>query len=193
MTPSRLLTLDHLLADDQARSGLYSCHYVLVSLGYEILKYSIFRSLLLAFRPSAVIDIRVSASFRDHGFTPERTFHAFGLLGVEYKRFDCDDDPTGLAGHILANSHAWFAKGPIFLLGASRDHLGSEREKFACELARYSSIRLLFHERNSLERWLLTDLNRPSQMNVSRVLNGSDNENVPAQLSFPMLFDKGHK
>jgi len=190
MTPLRLLTLNHLI-EDQGRNDLFgSC--VVISLGYEILKYSIFQSLLDAFKPSAVIDIRVSASFRDHGFTPERTFEAFASYGVEYSRLG-DAHEVGSTHHIWMRSCAWFAKGPVFLLGASREHAGSEREQFALELSRRNSIRLLFHEKNSLDRWLLTDLSQPALANVSRVPARRHQESSPAQLTFPLLADFSHK
>jgi hypothetical protein len=164
MSPCKILSLDYLLRSEWNGSDLNRESGCVISVGYELLTFSVFHSLIKGLRPKVFLDARASASFRDRGFTAERAFRIFADYKVEYRRLvDAHCSLDQLQIESLTKSALF--PGIVFLLGSACDHAGSEREQVVERLSAIRSTHVVFHERHSLARWVLTESNKPVSMN----------------------------
>ena len=133
-----------------------------ISLGYQGLEFPTFKVIFETFRPIAVLDLRESASFRDRGFSVQRAFGLFSAAQVEYARLNEGLESTSLLPtSVLTSMMCWLSRGPVLLLGTPRVHQGSERERVAQWLSRERPLHLLFHDRDSHQRWRCLELFDP--------------------------------
>jgi hypothetical protein len=119
----------------------------LLSVGFDTLDFHGFRCMLEQTRVKHVLDIRLLASFRGKGFSPDAVDRMFNEFGVRYER------SLELANAFVgssSNSHSilsrygahvrsegggmfqklisWLQAGPVLLLGRDAMHFGAERE-----------------------------------------------------------------
>jgi hypothetical protein len=161
-----------------------------ISLAYEGLEFSVFRAILEAFQPVGVLDLRASASFRDGGFTAERTFNFFATKQVEYGRLDEDGEAACFPRQVLMLAQSWLRRGPIVVLGAARMYEGSERERFVCSLAMERPLKVLMHERFSQQKWLMLEMEVAARVAMATTRAREHREepslHPPTQLMLPL-------
>ncbi len=142
---------EQLLLGGWGETGSHGC---LLSVGFDSLDFNSLRQILVSSGTRRLVDIRLLASFRGRGFTPDIVESTFRNLGIEYLRFHelanpfvgrstnphlvMQDYKTHLRERcavILRRISAFLHQGPVLLLGRQATHFGSERELLAESLS----------------------------------------------------------
>lgn len=119
----------------------------LLSVGFDTLDFDGFRTVLVQSRVKYVLDMRLLASFRGRGFSPDLVDRTFIELGISYERsIDLANAYVGTSSNVhsvmqLYSMHlrndgiasldrliSWLRAGPVLLLGRDPTHFGAERQ-----------------------------------------------------------------